>query len=434
MPVPGQVSAGVIDGYFRDDPGDGTLGTPDYSLVPYTYAPLLGPAESEPIWVLDQFRQNVFAGFKGSPDGLGVLRDTGQTNGAFCVDLVLTSTGVRPTSPDGSRSPDYTWGPRDAALAVRHPGDTAWVPGSVRAYVALDQTARTIGMRLTTADAEGPWDAEKADSAAISLASPFPDLWNGSSHSLNVAAFGSNVLVIIDGRIGVPFRAPRAYKRNANGTVNTGVFANLPTTGRYGGFDTRGLANFLFYWTALEPASGDFFSYDMGATSVQTPPAGTFTPATLPSGEAWNRTGTVTGSKDGVLMAASSSMYFTPASPHGYIATRWGSTFAAEGGLIFRRQGAGNYYLLTSTGVWRYEASVGTKIISFSIPANAHVLVQNFRSSYGVWVNGAQATVQSTTYWPTAGGIGFLSPAAGSSQFRYIGFQPRPQSPILPTS
>lgn len=433
MPVPGQVSAGVIDSYFRDDAGDGTLGLPDYSLTPYTYAPLLAPDGGEPLWVLDQYRQNNSVAFKGAPDGLGALRDTGQNSGSFSTEVILQSTGVRPVSPDGSRGPDYTWGPRDIALAVRHPGTTDWSPASVRSYIAFDNTAQTVGMRLTTSAAEGPWDAEKADSAAIPLAAPaFPDLWDGNSHAIEVGCFGGHVLCIIDGRVGVPFRAPRAYKRNPNGSTDTATFSNLPATGSYGGYDTRGTDNYLFYWTALQPASGDFFSYDMGATAVQAAPVATFTPATLPSGETWNRSGTVTGSKDGVLMAANSSLYFNPASPHGYIATRWGATFAAEGGLIFRRQSSGNYYLLTSTGIWRYESAVGTKMATFSVPAHAHVVVQNFRGSYGVWVNGVLMAAYTTTYWPTAGGMGFVSPAAGSSQFRYIGFQPRPQRPVLP--
>lgn len=432
MAVPGQVSAGYIDGFLRDDADDGTLGVPDYSLTPYRYVPLLEEAGGTPRWVVDQFRSGRYGGFKGSPDGLGTARWVGANDGAFLISLLLQDTGSRTGSPDGSRAPQYTWGPRDAVLALRHPGTASWAPGDIRAYLALTEVDRSVGIQITTPDALGPWDVEFADSHAVRI-DAIRDLWDGNPHNVSVACIGPHVLCTIDGAVGIPFRAPRAYKRSFEGGTDTSVYGELPATGEYGGYDTRGLENFLYAWIALQPASGDFFYYDMGPLRIQTPPSGTYTPAALPSGETWSISGTATASKDGVLLAASSRMSFTPASsPHGYICTQWGAA-DPEGGLVFRRVDDANYYLVTSTGLWRYEAGVGTKVADFTVSADDHVVVQNWATYYGVFVNGVSVAVFTTTYWPDAGSIGFLSPSTGSSQFRYIGVQPVFDTPVIPS-
>ncbi|MGW1436887.1 hypothetical protein ACWD7M_16750 [Streptomyces griseus] len=432
--VPGQTSAGMIDGFLRDDAGDGTLGIPDCSLVPYTYAPLLGRPNSGVSWSVDQFRQSSFAAFKGSPDGYGVLRSVGSPKGATAIAVIPAATGVKAASPDGNRAPDYTWGPRDFAIAVRHPGASSWVPANTRAYVAFTQATNSAGMRLTTTAAQGPWDAELADSAAVSLTG-LVNLWDGEAHTFHVSTFGQNVFCLIDGIIGIPFRAPRAYKRNANGSTDAGVFSNLPSTGDYTGYDCRGSGNSLWSWSALQPASGDFFFHDMGPLSVQTAPATTYTPATTPSGETWVRTGTVTGSKDGVLLAASSSAYFNVSQPYGILSTRWGVA-TAEGGLLFRYTDANNYYLVTSTGIWRKVGGTTTQIHAFTSPliSGSHVVVRNWANQIRVWVNGVSVAYYNVTYHVTAKGVGFLSPASGSSQFRYIAYQPMVSDPVMPTS
>ncbi|WP_428957966.1 hypothetical protein [Streptomyces sp. cg35] len=433
--VPGQVAAGSIDALYRDDLGDGTLGTPDYSPVPYTYAPLLGPVDSEPQWVLDQFRKGAFAAFKGSPDGLGLLRSTGADRGSFGLKFICQATGVKLTSPDGSRAPEYTWGPQDFALAIRHPGTTTWSASSPRAYLAFTAATKTVGIRITTSAAEGPWDAEVADSAAITLGGAFPDPWDGVDHSLSVACFGSNVLVIIDNQWPIVFRAPRAYKRNANGTVDTAVFSNLPTTGSFGGYDNRSEQNFLYAWYALQGASGDLFYYDLGATSVQVPPATTYTPTTLPSGETWAITGTATASKNGLLLAASSTASFTVQAPHGIISTRWGAT-QANAGVMFRRQDASNYYIVTANAVVRYTGGAAFTNVAFGSPLQDgdHVVIHNFPTFYRVYVNGVlRAFTQSLVQGATANGVGFFNPAGGTSQWRYLVHQPYFTEPTMPT-
>lgn len=267
--VPGQVSAGPIDGYLRDDAGDGTLGLPDCSLVPYNYAPLLGVADSVPSWSVDQFRQTAFAAFKGSPDGFGALRFTGGARGSAAISVIPAASGVKAASPDGSRGPDFTWGPRDFAFAVRHSGAASWSSASAPCtYVTLTQATNTIGIRQTVpASALGPWDAELADSAAISL-SGLVDLWDGNPHTFYIATYGQSVFCLIDGAIGFPFRAPRAYKRNANGSTDTATSSTMSTTGNYVGYDCRGAENSLWSWASLQPGSGDFFFHDMGATTV----------------------------------------------------------------------------------------------------------------------------------------------------------------------
>ncbi|MEV7675139.1 hypothetical protein [Streptomyces sp. NPDC088752] len=434
--VPGQVSAGLIDSLYRDGPGDGTLGLPDYSPVPYTYAPLIGSVSSSPQWVLDQFRQGSYAALKGNPDGLGALRSTGSDNGAFGVELICQAEGVRLTSPDGTRAPEYTWGPRDFALAVRHPGTADAASNRSWAYVAFTGDTKTVGMRISLANnQQGPWDAEVADSAPIQLGGALPDLWDGSPHAVSAAAFGSHVLCIIDNKIAIPFRAPRAYKRNADGTTNTAVFSALPSSGSYGGFDSRSDRSYLYTWYSLQEASGDFFLYDMGPTAVQAAPATTYTPTTLPSGEAWTVSGTATASSAGLTLAASSSARFSSAVPYGLICTRWGAG-QAQAGIQFRRQDASNYYLLTTTGTFRYTAGSPVTNSTFTTPIQSgdHVVVHNFPTFYAVYVNGVQyARINNLSQGQGATGIGFTNPAGSTSQWRYIAFQPYFTAPVLPT-
>jgi hypothetical protein len=432
--VPNQVPAGTIDGFLRDDAGDGTLGLPDYSLVPYTYAPMVGPTDSAPQWVIDQYRYSRFAAFKGGADGYGALRSVGGTRGSLAVTVIPQASGTKSASPDGSRDADYTWGPRDFVVPVRHPGATTWSASSVRAYLAFTQSTNSVGMRLTTSAALGPWDAELADSAAVSLAG-LVNVWDGNPHTITVSAFGQNIFCLIDGALGIPFRAPRAYKRNDNGTTDTTVFSNLPSSGSYAGFDCRGIENFLYQWDALQPASGDFFSYDMGPTAVQVPPSATSTPTTLPSGETWAVTGTATASKDGLLLAASATASFTLDHPYGYLSTRWGPA-TAEGGMVWRRQDATNYYLVTSTGVLYCAGGTLFRFHTFTRPlvSGDHVVVQNRADTIRVYVNGVSVAYYFADFFKTAKSVGFLSPAAGTSQFRYIAFQPMVSDPILPTA
>ncbi|MGW9067888.1 hypothetical protein ACWGQT_00350 [Streptomyces yangpuensis] len=433
--VLGQASAGPIDAMLRDNPGDGTLGRPDYSPVPYVYAPLMGSASSEASWVIDQYRTGNYAGFKGSRDGLGAVRFVGRDNASFAVDLATTAQGTKTTGSPGIRNPILTWGPRDFVLALRHPGSSTWFASSTRAYLAFTGDQKTLGMRLTTPVAEGPWDAETADAATLPLGvGGAPDVWDGAVHNIIAACFGSNVIALIDGKYCATFRAPRAYRRfDFTGNPDPTMYADLPTSGPFGGFDSRNERTYLYGWTALQAASGDLFSYDMTPTQVQTPPVATYTPSVLPSGESWALTGTATASKDGLLLAASSTATFTVQAPHGYISTRWGAC-QAQAGLVFRRQDASNYHIVTSTAVIRYTAGTPTTIATLEAPlANgAQVVLHNFPGFYRLFVNGVQKATGALSQGATATGLGFLNPAGGTSQWRYIVHQPYPNDPILP--
>ncbi|QDN94869.1 hypothetical protein FNV58_00650 (plasmid) [Streptomyces sp. RLB1-9] len=435
--VTGQVAAGTIDGFLRDDQGDGTLGLPDYSLVPYTYSQMLGNETATPQWFIDQYRFARFAGFKGSPDGYGVLRDTGGVRGAASISVIPQSTGTITASPDGTRDPDYTWGPRDFAFSVRHPGTIWQSTSAARTYVALTQGNNTIGVRQTipgAGNAVGPWDAEKADSAAITLPTAIKP-WDGNPHSYTLSTFGQNVFCLIDNCIGFPFRAPRAYKRNANGTTNTAVFSDMSASGSFMGADYRGTDTALYQWDALQAASGEFFLYDMGATAVQAAPATTYTPTTTPSGETWSLSGTVTASKDGILLAANATASFNVDWQYGVLTTRWG-TATAEGGLVWRKVDANNYYQMTSTGLYSCIGGTLTKFFTFTTPiaAGDHVAVRNWPGQIRVYVNGVSQTFLLVTTLANGKGVGFRSPSTGTSQWRYIHFQPLVSDPTMPTS
>jgi hypothetical protein len=435
--VTGQVAAGTIDGFLRDDTGDGTLGLPDYSLKPYTYSQMLGEETSSPQWFVDQYRNARFAGFKGSPDGYGALRDTGGVRGSASISVIPQSTGTITASPDGSRAPDYTWAPRDFAFSVRHPG-TIWVQSSAaRTYVAFTQANNTIGIRQTipgAGNAVGPWDAEKADSAAITLPTAIKP-WDGNPHSYTLSTFGQNVFCLIDNCIGFPFRTPRAYKRNVNGTTNTAVFSDMSASGSFMGADFRGTDTALYQWDALQPASGEFFLHDMGATAVQAAPSTTYTPTTTPSGETWSLSGTVTASKDGVLLAANATASFNVDWQYGVLCTRWG-TATAEGGLVWRKVDANNYYQVTSTGIWSCISGTLSKFHTFTTPlvSGDHVAVRNWAGQIRVYVNGVSQAFYLVTTLANGKGVGFRSPAAGTSQWRYIHYQPLVTDPVMPTS
>jgi hypothetical protein len=342
---------------------------------------MLGEETSSPQWFVDQYRNARFAGFKGSPDGYGALRDTGGVRGSASISVIPQSTGTITASPDGSRAPDYTWAPRDFAFSVRHPG-TIWVQSSAaRTYVAFTQANNTIGIRQTipgAGNAVGPWDAEKADSAAITLPTAIKP-WDGNPHSYTLSTFGQNVFCLIDNCIGFPFRTPRAYKRNVNGTTNTAVFSDMSASGSFMGADFRGTDTALYQWDALQPASGEFFLHDMGATAVQAAPSTTYTPTTTPSGETWSLSGTVTASKDGVLLAANATASFNVDWQYGVLCTRWG-TATAEGGLVWRKVDANNYYQVTSTGIWSCISGTLSKFHTFTTPlvSGDHVAVRNW--------------------------------------------------------
>lgn len=429
--VPGQVAAGLIDGYLRDNPGDGTLGLPDYSLVPYAYAPLLGPVASSPQWYIDRYRSGAFAGFKGNGNGYGALR---LTRGAASIAVLLQATGQKIPAPVGTRTPDSVWGSADVALAVRHSGTSTWSPAATMAYVALSQESNTIGMRLTTSSAQGPWDAEPADSAALTLPGAV-SLWDGHAHTFALATLGQNVLCIVDEKIAFPFRAPRAYRHTPGGTPDIGIWNTLPATGDYCGVDFRSEQSSLYEWNALQNASGDFFLHDMGPTTVQAAPTDTYTPVRLPSGEAWSTAGTVTAGKDGILLNAGSSAFFTAAHPYGLICTRWGAV-TGGGALVLRRVDPNNYYQVTPTGISSCVGGTLTQFAVFPTPiaSGDHVVVRNRPRQIQVYVNGIQTASYTVDSHITGTGVGFTSPAGGTSQWRYIAHQPLVSDPVLPTS
>lgn len=433
--VPGQVAAGIIDAYLRDDAGDGTLGLPDYSPVPYTYSQMLGDESSNPQWFVTQYKSGAFAGFKGSPDGYGALRDTGSLRGAASITVIPQGTGVLAASPDGTRAPDFTWGPRDFAFAVRHPG-TLWTPSSAaRTYVALTQGTNTIGIRQTIpGSAFGPWDAEIADSAAITLPSAI-NVWDGNPHTFTLGTFGQNVFCLVDGVFCVPFRAPRSYKHGPTGVPIPSTFTDMPSTGSFVGADWRGADTNLYEWDAHQEVSGDFFLYDRGATTVQTAPSTTYTPTTTSSGETWSLTGTVTASKNGISLSANSTASFNVTWPYGILCTRW-STAVAEGGLVFRKQDANNYCQITSTGIDSCVGGTLTRLYTFTTPiaAATDVTVKIAPAAIRVYVNSVAVVTLSLTTLATAKGIGFRSPSTGTSLWRYITYLPLVTDITLPTS
>lgn len=429
--VPGQVSAGPIDGLCRDNPGDGTLGLPDYSLVPYTYAPLLGPVDSSPQWVVDQRALGAFGGYKGNADGFGALRSVGGPRGSVMIQLIPQTTGTASVSP--SRTPSSMWAPGDFAIALRHPGTSTWTAASTRAYLAFTHATNSVGIRVTTAQAKGPWDAERPNIEWV-LGSALP-IWDGNAHNIYACVFGQNVMFILDGKMAIPFRAPRAYLRRADGSLDTSVYGDMPSSGDFMGLDMRGTDAALWAWHAMMPASGDFFYYDF-FPPVGGSPTTSYTPTTLPSGETWTRTGTVTANKDGITCAANATATFNVERPYGLLCTRWGSTFQAEGGLVFRQVDANNYYQLTSTGLYSCQGGTLTKLatLSPSISAGAHVAVLNRADRVVVLVNTVQRLNIAVSLHASGRGIGFRSPATGASTWNYVGFQPMISPLVLPTA
>ena len=103
---------------------------------------------------------------------------------------------------------------------------------------------------------------------------------------------------------------------------------------------------------------------------------------------------------------------------------------------MLRKVDANNYYQVTSTGIYHCQGGVLTKFHTFTTPlvSGNHVAVQNFKDRIRVWVNGVSVAYYFASLHTTARGIGFRSPAAGTSQWRYIAFQPLVSSIVLPTT
>ena len=91
---------------------------------------------------------------------------------------------------------------------------------------------------------------------------------------------------------------------------------------------------------------------------------------------------------------------------------------------------------MTSTGIWSCIGGTLAKFHTFTTPlvAGDHVAVRNWADKIRVYVNGVSQAFYLVTTLASGKGVGFRSPATGTSQWRYIHYQPMVSDPIMPTA
>ncbi|GAA1978788.1 hypothetical protein GCM10009738_66530 [Kitasatospora viridis] len=442
-----QYATGVLDAFGRVTV-DGTLGNPDFSPKPYTYAPALGPSLSSPQWSFGSPSASaVLPGWgakKGSPDGMAALRDVGSSDGSVLIQLIPQTTGVvlDPAWGNGKSAGDV-WGVQDFAFCVKHTGSSSYTPGADRYYLAFTRRNQEARMYFGYDASVAPWDVLPSDEAAIPLSGKV-NLWDGKRHDILVSQFYSSVVCLVDYKVPLIFNEPRLFYPPTTSFPRQMFFFG----GSYMGVDTRGTDTLLTAWTALQPSYADLFLWHQASRTIEQPSTSTYTPTSLDSSDGrWTVTGTATASKDGVLLASGSSMFVTPNRGSGWLVTRFGAV-AAAGGLVFRRQDASNYLMLTQSGqiqavVGGTATTIATLPGSTSITAETDVVLRfngstlacNLSSGASLGdVANLTTGVPIGPYFPQAKGVGLLSPAGATSQFRYFYFQPDYDLPVLPTT
>lgn len=451
--VPGQFTSGVIDGFSRDPSTDGTLGNPDFSPLPYSYTAMLEPTTGQPQWTFGSTSASsgtLWGAFKGSPDGFGVLRDTGNNDASTLFRYTADSSPgivIGPRYGVGA-SAAQLWSKKDFVVAVRSAGGSS----SPSCYLGFRSSGVARFFRALPTTSVGPWDVEPCDQPSYSLSGKV-DLWDGAPHDIIVTQVGLSVMALIDYKVPVLFPSPGTWHYVGTGLPGGGVptgsryaLPNTPGLG-YMGIDSRSTSATLSTWTALPSASADTFLWQPAYGPQDPPSAASYTPAAMTSNQNWTISGTATGSANGVLLASSSSMWCTPfRSSGGWISARFGSV-APLGGLVFRRLNDFNYLVLTQSGALNAVIG-GTANTLFtlpsSIPTDAEVVLRYNATTAAIVVNYGAIAVGDMANLKTGidisgqitngTDVGFVNPPGSTSQFRYLYHQPEYTVPVLPTT
>lgn len=380
---------GIIDYFYHQDPGDGSLGVADFDFQPYTYRPLAysdqSPYPSGPQWYVGA-DHNAYKGYAG---GLGILKNFYQPRQSFYFAATATGTGNK------------------IMLAIRHTGATG--SSAAAGYVILDQAADTVSLATKAAgDASNVYTVAAGNSTTLTSLGSLP--FNNTSHAHIVAVSGANVM----------------YVDSSNGTPTFFSSAALNLTGTYVGFDlaqtTTKLNNIVF----MGPICFDGFK-TTGALS------------NAASGEAWWPV--QSGSGAGSTVSAAGNLQLTGAAS-GYalayvllpttsgakqVYTRWnGSITPTTGmGIVGRYVDANNYYFINNSQITRVLAGTQTTLATLSSSFAAGDKMQVTFNQSGLITVSKNGTVIGSTTDTTAAllasnryGLGIRG--AGTAGFQYF--------------
>lgn len=329
QPAPFRSPVGVIDYFYHQDPGDGSLGVADFDYQPYSYFPLAysthGPYPSGPQWFVGADHN----AYKGFATGLGVLKDMLTTKQSVGFDLTSTGTGNR------------------ICVAVRHTG----AAGSAAAagYLLLDQAANTISFAVKAAG--GNSDTYTVIGSPVDLGVIGSTPFDGNLHSHIVHTSGGSVMWS-DGPSGIPV------------TWSTGT---LNSTGTYVGIDfaqTTTKLNAVFF---LPQGTWDAFQTTGALVNA-------------PSGEAWWPV--LSGAGAAATVSAAGNLQLTGATSGysiAYVLTgpnagaKWanlrfntGTTPTTSMGLVARYVDPNNYYFINNSQITRVLAGTQTTLATLS--------------------------------------------------------------------
>lgn len=329
QPAPFKSPVGIIDYFYHQDPGDGSLGVADFDYQPYAYFPLAfsskNPYPSGPQWFVGSDHN----AYKGFATGLGVLKNMLTVKQSVLFNLNFTGTGNK------------------ICVAVRHTG----AAGNAAAcgYFILDQTANTVSFYVKNAGDDADVYTQVGSSVNLTAVGSTP--FDGHIHSHIVQASGTNV-TWMDGPSGMPV---------------TWAAPTLNTTGTYIGLD--------FAQTTSQFVNLSFLPQEMWDAFTTT---GALINA--PSGEAWwpvlSGTGaaaTVSAVNNLQLTGATSgyALLYVLTGPNTtgkWANTRWatGTTPTTGMGLIGRYVDPNNYYFVNNSQIVRVLSGTQTVLATLS--------------------------------------------------------------------
>jgi len=330
QPAPYKNPVGIIDYFYHQDPGDGSLGVADFDFQPYQYFPLAfsakNPYPGGPQWFVGADHN----GYKGFASGLGALKDMYTPKHTFLINAATVGTGNK------------------ICLALRHTG----AAGSAAAcgYIILDQTAGTVSLGTKAAgDDSDTYTVAAGNSVSLSSIGSTP--FDGASHSFIVAVSASYVM-FIDGSVGTPVFFSSAAL-NLTGTM-IGVDFNQTTTQ----FSTIAF---------LPPHSFDGFKTTGALVNAESGEAwwpvtsGAGAGLTVSSAGNLQVTGVTSGYALGYILT-------TGATSAKWVSTRWatGTTPTTAMGIVARYVDPNNYYFVNNSQITRVLSGTQTTLATLS--------------------------------------------------------------------
>lgn len=329
QPAPFRSPVGVIDYFYHQDPGDGSLGVADFDFQPYAYFPLAfsskGPYPTGPQWFVGSDHN----AYKGFASGLGVLKNMLTTKQSAVFNLTFTGTGNK------------------VCLAVRHTGAAG--NAAAAGYFILDQAAGTVSFAVKAAGDDS--DTYSVIGSAVTLSAIGSTPFDGATHQHIIQASGNNVSWM-DGPSGMPI---------------TWSTSSLNSTGTYIGLDfpqtTTKFNNLAF----LPQETWDTFQTTGALVNA-------------PSGEAWWPV--LSGSGAAATVSATGNLQLTGATSGyaiAYVLTqtstgiKWANMKWATGttpttgmGLVARYVDPNNYYFINNTQITRVLSGTQTTLATLS--------------------------------------------------------------------